>query len=89
MNKFAKFGNRPMACAFATVYGGNPVMNDLALPTDELFQLERRIARRADELDRQLGFSAGHALDHWRQAEREVWAQSSLPSPVAPHAPQR
>jgi hypothetical protein len=40
---------------------------------DELFQLERRIARRADELSRQLGVDRGQALEHWRQAEREVW----------------
>lgn len=45
------------------------------LPTDDLFQLERRIARRADELARDFGLDRGHSLEHWRQAEREVWQQ--------------
>ena len=42
------------------------------LPTDELFQLERKIAQRADELSRCLGVDREHALEHWRQAEREI-----------------
>lgn len=49
--------------------------NTAELPTDPLFQLERRIAQRADELSRRLGLDRGHALDHWRQAEREVWRE--------------
>ncbi len=49
-------------------------MNPLSLPTDDLFQLERRIARRADALSRQFGVNRGHDLQHWRQAEREVWS---------------
>ena len=50
-------------------------MNTPDLPSDELFQLERRIAQRADELARRLGVNRGNALDHWRQAEREVWRE--------------
>lgn len=49
-------------------------MNPLSLPTDDLFQLERRIARRADALSRRFGVDRGHDLQHWRQAEREVWS---------------
>lgn len=45
------------------------------LPTDDLFQIERRIAQRADDISRQLGVDRGHALEHWRQAEREVWGE--------------
>ena len=45
------------------------------LPTDDLFQVERKIAQRADELARRLGVDRGHALDHWRQAEQEVWGE--------------
>lgn len=45
------------------------------LMDDALFRVERKIARRADELSRQLGYDPGHALDHWRQAEQEVWSE--------------
>lgn len=48
---------------------------------DELFRLERRIARRADELARRLGFDRGNALDHWRQAEREIFEDDALELP--------
>lgn len=51
-------------------------MNTLAASTDTLFEMEQRIARRADELDREFGVDRAHALDHWRQAEREVWGFS-------------
>ena len=49
-------------------------MKRSTLPHDELFQLEQRIARRADELDRELGIDFTRALEHWRQAEREIWS---------------
>jgi hypothetical protein len=39
---------------------------------DPLFVVERRIARRADELSRD-GCTREQALEHWRQAEAEVW----------------
>jgi hypothetical protein len=42
-------------------------------PRDELFEVELRIARRADELVRRFGFDPAHALERWRQAEREIW----------------
>lgn len=41
--------------------------------TDTLFELEQKIARRADELTREQGGDFAHALNNWRQAEREVW----------------
>lgn len=41
--------------------------------SDPLFQVEQKIARRADELDRCFGIDPEHALEHWRQAEAEVW----------------
>lgn len=46
----------------------------LSSPQDELFEMERRIARRADELTRQFGTKPLSALDHWRRAEEEVWS---------------
>lgn len=56
---------------------------------DELFRLERRIARRADELSRLKGCDRGHALDHWRQAEREIWdacvQRMTAPATAAAH----
>lgn len=48
-------------------------MKTAKIPHDPLFELERKIARRADELSRQLGTDREHALEHWKQAEREVW----------------
>lgn len=48
-------------------------MNAFDLPNDPLFQLERRIAQRADQLARLMGVDRGHALEPWRQAEREIW----------------
>jgi hypothetical protein len=47
--------------------------NSPTLPQDDLFEMERRIARRADELTRQFGTHPLSALDHWRRAEEEVW----------------
>ena len=52
-------------------------MKTLPRADDLLFQVERQIARRADELDRELGVNPGHALDHWRQAEQEVWSRAA------------
>ncbi|HVU35021.1 MAG TPA: hypothetical protein VHE61_16425 [Opitutaceae bacterium] len=48
-------------------------MNTPTLPTDELFEMELRIAQRADELVREFGTDPEHALEPWRQAEREYW----------------
>ena len=47
--------------------------NNSSLPDDDLFQMERRIARRADELTQKFGTDPLSALDHWRRAEAEVW----------------
>jgi hypothetical protein len=47
------------------------------LPQDDaLFQLEREIARRADELARENGTDRGHDCEPWRQAEAEVLSRS-------------
>lgn len=48
-------------------------MNKTSSLLDELFRVELRIARRADELARRLGDGADRALEPWRQAEREFW----------------
>lgn len=53
---------------------GPPPMNP-PQPADELFELELRIAQRADELVRLFGLNPQRALDQWRQAEQEVWQQ--------------
>lgn len=53
-------------------------MKTLPRTDDLLFQVERQIARRADALDRKLGINPGRALDHWRQAEQEVWSRAEL-----------
>jgi hypothetical protein len=45
---------------------------------DPLFGIERRIARRADELTRCNGTDPTQALAAWRQAESEVWADAAL-----------
>lgn len=46
----------------------------ISLPAEEaLFEVECRIARRADELIRQPGVEASPALECWLQAEREIW----------------
>jgi Protein of unknown function (DUF2934). len=48
-----------------------------ALPADQA----DRIASRAYELARQRGFSPGHELDDWLQAEREVEAGAPRNTP--------
>ena len=49
-------------------------MNTPCELSDRLFEVEQRIAQRADELDRRFGMDPTHALEHWRQAEAEVWS---------------
>lgn len=51
-------------------------MNTTPLPTDELFELELRIAKRADELARQCQTDTEHSVDAWGQAERELWREN-------------
>ena len=48
-------------------------MNTPTQSADELFELELRIAQRADELVKLFGPDPTHALKEWRQAEQEVW----------------
>jgi hypothetical protein len=48
-------------------------MKTAAFIPDPLFELERKIARRADALTRERGCDPQHALERWREAEREVW----------------
>ena len=52
----------------STAQSVEPVVVDF--PLDELFQLELRIARRADELARLGERDAGY--NYWETAEREV-----------------
>lgn len=40
---------------------------------DELFQLELRVARRADQLANGRGSSRGRDLETWFEAEREIF----------------
>ncbi|HEX2852575.1 MAG TPA: hypothetical protein VHO24_05000 [Opitutaceae bacterium] len=47
------------------------------LPNDLLFHIERKIARRADELSR-FPNPSSLPLDHWWQAEREIWDHEDL-----------
>ena len=47
--------------------------NHPSLEDDDLFQMERRIARRADELARTEGTNPFSTLEHWHRAEAEVW----------------
>jgi hypothetical protein len=54
---------------------------------DELFEVERKIARRADQLARDQGTDPNRALEHWKQAEREVWASMKLPTSEAVEEP--
>lgn len=64
------------------------VMKTDDFPADPLFELERKIARRADELSRKSGNDSDRALDCWLQAEREIWssfAPSAEPVPVQRH----
>ena len=61
-------------------------MKRSTLPCDELFQLEQRIARRADELDRVHGVDFARTLEHWRQAEQEVWNDVLEPDGFSPLA---
>jgi hypothetical protein len=59
-------------------------MNSLepeTLPTDLLFHIERRIARRADELARHPINRFNPSVDYWWQAEREVWESGDLVGP--------
>jgi hypothetical protein len=63
-------------------------MNPEEMPNDdELFQLEWKIAQRADALARQAGADAKHALDCWQQAEREIWNVFAPATPLPDHAP--
>ncbi len=51
--------------------------------SDALFDVECRIARRADELARLSGNDRNQALKHWLEAEREVWQEIAGQTPVA------
>jgi hypothetical protein len=50
-------------------------MKAIAASHDPLFELERMIARRADELARQEGCGSDGALKCWQRAEEEVWRE--------------
>lgn len=42
------------------------------METDDLIELELRVARRADELARSAGTNTALNLRHWLQAEQEI-----------------
>jgi hypothetical protein len=52
----------------------------IARAQDDLLRLEMKIAQRADQLWRNNGRTRGHDLQHWLQAEREIWAR--IPQPA-------
>lgn len=45
---------------------------------DLLFELERQIARRADELARQRCENGAFPLESWLQAETQIWCEFDL-----------
>ena len=59
-------------------------MNTPELTHDPLFELERRIAQRADELSRTGRKNHEYALECWLQAEREVWGDRDDVYAVSP-----
>jgi len=60
-----------------------PMKMDELSPTDPLFELEHRIAQRADQLARKSKNGRNRALDCWLQAEREIWSKlEPLATPV-------
>jgi ribosomal protein L9 len=40
---------------------------------EDLFEIELRVARRADELARTHGSDRQKDVAHWSEAEREIW----------------
>jgi hypothetical protein len=40
---------------------------------EDLFEIELRVARRADELARTRGSDRQKDVAHWSEAEREIW----------------
>jgi hypothetical protein len=55
-------------------------MKTAEFPVDPLFELERKIARRADQLTRTAGNDREQALACWLQAEREIWNATVTPA---------
>jgi hypothetical protein len=49
---------------------------------EDLFEIELRVARRADELARDRGSDRQRDVAHWSEAEREVWATQAGVSDV-------
>ena len=50
------------------------------LPEDDrLLQLELRVAQRADELSQKNGNVRGRDLEHWLQAEQEIFTPAQQP----------
>jgi hypothetical protein len=50
------------------------VPTSIELTSEPLFKVQRRIARRADELARKIGQHSQHSIVPWEIAEREIWA---------------
>ena len=60
-------------------------MNTPIESSDKLFELELRIAQRADQLVRLFGTDPTQALKQWREAEREVWQEEESHSEELAH----
>jgi Protein of unknown function (DUF2934) len=52
----------------------------LAAAEDALLRLEMKIAQRADQLWKNGGKPRGNDLEHWLQAEREVFVRFPAPA---------
>jgi Protein of unknown function (DUF2934) len=49
------------------------VSASIVFTEDDLLQLELRVAQRADKLSQENGSVRGRDLQHWLQAEREIF----------------
>ena len=71
----------PESKSDASASGPGIMPRSASLPPDRA----ERIAKRAYELAQQRGFSPGHELDDWLQAEREI--ESGAPRNTPPDNP--
>ncbi len=53
-----------------------PALSENAACDDPLAEMELRIARRADQLAHALGAGSDKNIEHWTQAEQEIWGTS-------------
>jgi hypothetical protein len=50
-----------------------PATPAVDFPEDDLLRLEMKVAQRADQLSERHGRVPGRDLEHWLQAEREIF----------------